>query len=135
MPSKLPEGKVDQLALAVARGSSLASAARSLDVPLRTAQRWAGDPTFPARVVLIRREILSESIGVMTFLTVKAAEKLDGLLDSADEEIRLKAVRAVYADFLSVHTYSDLAARLDALEAPPDGLLGSFDALGAQNFA
>ncbi|MCA1684528.1 MAG: hypothetical protein LC745_00790 [Planctomycetia bacterium] len=121
MPSKRPEGKIDAIALSVARGLSLAAAAREVSVPESTARRWAADPGFPRRVIQIRQEIVSQSVGLLALLMIKAAIKLGKLIDDPDSEVRLKACRAVNADFLALHTHADLSERLDALEDPADG--------------
>src|SRR3954447_183554 len=107
MPSKVPEGKVDQVALGVARGLSLASAAREASVPESTARRWAADPDFPRRVARLRGEILSQSVGILALLMTKAAVKLGKLIDDPDSEVSLKACRAVNADFLAIHSHAE----------------------------
>jgi hypothetical protein len=118
MPSKTPQGKIDAIALAVARGLSLAAAAREAAVAESTARRWAAEPGFPRRVTRIRQEILSQSVGILALAMTRAAVKLGRLIDDPDSEVSLKACRAVNADFLALHAHADLAERLDALEEP-----------------
>lgn len=117
MPSKRPEGKVDRLALAVARGSSLAAAARHLDVPESTARRWAAEPTFKPTVDGFRRQMISRAVGHLTRAANSAVMVLVKLLKSDDEDVRLKAARAVLSDLINVQSHTELADRIGALEA------------------
>lgn len=120
MPSKVPDAKVEQLALAVARGCSLASAARDASVPITTARRWADDPEFPRMVSRFRDQVITQAVGILAKLLTKASVKLGKLIDDPDSEVSLKACRAVNADFQTLHSYADLSRRLDDLEQSPD---------------
>lgn len=121
MPSKIPEAKLDEVATGVARGLSLSAAAREASVPESTARRWAADPAFSKRVALVRRGIVSQDVGVLGLLMVKAAVKLGKLIDDGVSEVSLKACRAVNADFMALHAHADLSERFDALEEPTNG--------------
>lgn len=120
MPSATPEGQIDRLALGVARGLSVRAASKAAGVAPRTGQRWASAPGFPPRVRKIRERIMSQAVGKLTVLANKAAVRLSRLVDSADEDIGLKAVRGVFADLTAARNSLDLAARIEALEAHAD---------------
>jgi hypothetical protein len=97
-----PDARFDALALALARGSSLRRAARECRVAESTARRWAADETFKHQIIQIRQQVISQAVGRLAALATKAAATLGRLLDSADEETRLRAARAILADLVAV---------------------------------
>jgi hypothetical protein len=123
MARKPREALIDSLALAVAGGLSIAAAARSLEIPERTARGWAAAPEFKASVTRLRQEVMSQSVGILGRLAVKASATLGKLLDSQDEDIRLKASKQVLDAALAVREAAEFSERLAAVE----------DRLGANN--
>jgi transposase-like protein len=117
MPSKRPEGKVDALALAVARGSSLSAGARAIGISESTARRWAVDPSFKARISEIRSATVSRSIGHLVRASVQAAKTLTDLLKSKDEQVKLSAARTLLTSLISVQSHAELSERIEVLEA------------------
>jgi hypothetical protein len=106
-----------KLALAMARGESIASWARQNDVPLRTATRWAKDPKVRSFVEAWRRRALSRAIGRMANQAVKAADGITSLAKAAaSESVQLRAWRALLADQMAVAKFSDLEQRMQEIE-------------------
>jgi hypothetical protein len=106
-----------KLALAMARGESIASWARQNDVLLRTATRWAKDPKVRNFVEAWRRRALSRAIGRMANQAVKAADGITNLAKAAaSESVQLRAWRALLADQMAVAKFSDLEQRMQEIE-------------------
>jgi hypothetical protein len=109
--------RIDALALCVARGQSLRSAAKTLGIGSTTARRWSQEPGFADRVDELRRGIISRATGRLARLATKAADTLGELLDPKHEpETRLKAARAILGDLMAIQEHAKLFARLEALE-------------------
>jgi hypothetical protein len=118
-------GKV-QLALAVARGISIAKWARANDVPAPTAYGWAREPEFRRAVETYRRRTIDEAIGRMTRNSTRAADLILNMAERADSEsVRLRAARAIFAEMISVSKYSGLEARLHEAEEMLDASAAS----------
>ena len=132
MARKVPQGTVDELALLVARGMSVAAAARSLDVLDRTARNWAATTEFKATVDSIRASVISQSVGALGKAAVKAVKVLGKLLDSKSEDVQMRAAKEVLSNLLAVRDHAEVSARVDALErrAKPNGrLYGALDSI------
>ena len=87
-----------QFALSIARGNTVAGAARESGTPQSTAYRWLGDPTVATMVSAYRRRIVSETIGQVTSMGRAAADRIRTLIDSDDESIALKAATTALAE-------------------------------------
>lgn len=106
-----------QLALAVAKGTSIADWARDNQVPERTAYNWARLDRFRAKVDSIRRRILDQAIGRLAMQTVDAADEIAELRKHASSEsVKLSANRAVFSDYIGLSKYSGLEGRIAKLE-------------------
>jgi hypothetical protein len=109
--------KKNSLALAIARGNSIAAWARKNNVPLRSAYRWASDPEVRESSELWRRRALNQAIGRMTRFATKAADGIAKLATVSDSDsIRLRAWRAILADQMAVAKFSILEDRMTELE-------------------
>jgi hypothetical protein len=99
-----PEDRVYRLAAAVARGASVRAAARAIGLPERTARRWAQLPQYRYHVAEIRRQVNLQTVGKLSRVALKAAGKLEELLDEPglDHETHLKAIRAAFADLVAM---------------------------------
>jgi hypothetical protein len=119
------QDKKSSLALAIARGKSVAAWARSKNVPLRTAYRWASDPEVRKSSEAWRRHALNQAIGRMARRATAAADGIERLAKGADSEsVRLMAWRAILADQMSVAKFSNLEQRMVELEEMVDGNKG-----------
>jgi hypothetical protein len=106
-----------RLALAIARGESVAEWARRNNVPRRSAFRWASDPKVRRSVESWRRRALDRAIGRMAGLALKAANGIARLADGAESEsVQLRSWRAILADQMAVSKFSNLEQRIVELE-------------------
>jgi hypothetical protein len=117
MPSKPAAAAKDAVALGVARGLSVSAAARAAGVSERTARAWANAPDFKQTVRRAREHVIDQVVGCMNTLAVKATVNLGKLIDSADEDVSLKASVALLDRLLAVREAVELEDRLTALEA------------------
>lgn len=112
----------EAVALLLASGSSVRSAARRSRVGERTVHRWLDeDARFRGRVQELREQLFAQAVGVLTRLAGKAARRLNKLLDSPNEAIRLGACRTVLEAGPRLRELTDFEARLRALEEEFDG--------------
>lgn len=106
----------------LAAGRELKITAREVGVSERSVHAWKGEPVFRAYVAGLRDEMLSQAVGRLAERATQAIETMVGLLDSADEGIRLRASVAVMDTLLRAREHTELAGRvaeLEALAAPP----------------
>lgn len=107
------------LAGLVATGKTLKDAAASLDIPLRTATRYASLPEFKKAVAEIRTEITSGIVGKLSSAASKAVDMLLSLLDPENEpKTRLDACKLILSNLGPLSELAELRGRLDALEKP-----------------
>jgi hypothetical protein len=117
MPDEARLNKKTSLALAIARGQSIAAWANQNEVPRRTAFRWASDANVRREAEAWRRRVLSRAIGQMASLSLKAVAGIAKLGASAESEsVRLRAWRAILADQMAVAKFSDLEQRMVEVE-------------------
>ena len=106
-----------RLALAIARGESVAEWAVRNNVPRRSAFRWASDPKVRRSVESWRRRALDRAIGRMAGLALKAANGIAKLADGAESEsVQLRSYRAILADQMAVAKFSNLEQRVAEVE-------------------
>ncbi len=106
-----------RLALAIARGDSVAAWARRNNVPRSTAFRWAKEPSVRRAVESWRRRALERAIGRMAGLAMKAADGIASLAKGAgSESVQLRAWRAILADQMAVSKFSSLEHRMAEIE-------------------
>jgi hypothetical protein len=106
------------LAVAVAGGESIKSAAGSVGCSSHTAYHLSSLVEFRKRVSEIRSEISQQAVGKLTLAASKAADTLVALLSESQEpSVRLNAAKAILASLLPISEFGELRARLDAIEA------------------
>jgi hypothetical protein len=109
--------KKTRLALAIARGESIAAWAQRNGVPRSSAFRWAKDPKIRAAIADCRRRCLNRAIGRMVSLAKKAADGITELAEGAESEsLRLRAWRAILADQMAISKFSELEHRMAEIE-------------------
>ena len=107
----------DAVALAIARGQNVKTAAKETGVGLRTLHRWlAEDPAFRQRVNELREGLFSQAAGRLSDLAGQATETLGGLLRSEDEKVRLQAARIIFEAAGNFRQMTEVSARLATLE-------------------
>ncbi len=109
--------RLEQLALAVASGLTIKSAAEQTGNSERNAYRLSASDEFRRRVNEIRSEVAAATVGTLTTAASMAAATLIELLDESQEpSIRLQASKAVLAAVGPISELGELRARLDAIE-------------------
>jgi hypothetical protein len=115
---EIPLSKQDQLALAIARGTSVTLWSRANQVPRRTAFRWASDPKVRDVVETCRRRARDRAIGRMARRATWASDQFAMLAKTAESEpVKLRALRSIFSDVLAVSKGPDLKSRLAEIEA------------------
>jgi hypothetical protein len=128
MSEELERGTKEQLALAVARGKSIRSWARSANVPLVTAYRWSKEPEVRKMAEAIRRRALDGAIGNVAMRSSWIMKGLTKLAEGADSEtVRLRALRGLISDMITVSRYSGLETRVAELEGTLHAQRGNAD--------
>jgi hypothetical protein len=115
MPEETFETPRFKLAEGVASGLSLRQAAERAGVKGTTARRIAQKSDFKALVAALAASYVERAARSYSLLCLKAAARLDKLLDSANEEIALRAAKTVIADYVSLREHLNITARLDDL--------------------
>lgn len=85
----------DALALAIAEGRTLKAAAEKCGVSERTVRRRWADGVFRNRVVELRADILTASVGFLVSASNAAVAALVSLLKAESEPVRLGAARSI----------------------------------------
>jgi hypothetical protein len=106
----------ESLALAVASGQTLRSAAASVGVAERTATRRWADAAFRRRVGELRGEMTSRAAGRLVEGMVAAADRLRQLVDATDERVALAAAKELLAASVRIREATELEQRLADLE-------------------
>lgn len=110
-------GRFEALALAIATGKTIKSAAELVGCSERSAYRNSATPKFKQRVNELRSEVAAATVGQLTTAASMAAATLMELLDASQEpSIRLNAAKAILASLAGITELGELRARIDALE-------------------
>lgn len=107
------------LALALAGGATVETAAQAAGVSPRTVHRRAADPAFRALVDEIRAETVRQVVGQLSALGNRAVAALGELLQSKDERVRLAAVRVALGSLLKASGLFEFERRLQEDCQPP----------------
>ena len=111
-------GKFESLALLLASGTSIKSAAVQLGIGSRTAYRIAASDKMKTRVASIRSEVASSTVGTLTLAASEAASALRSLLDPSNPPaVRLNSAKSILASLASISELGELRARIDRLES------------------
>src|SRR4051812_22953304 len=115
---KTPQAQIDMLAEGMARGQSLAAAARAAGIVDRTARNIVTTPSFKQQLTDLRQQVMAQVAGGLAEVAVKAVAGLASLLDAPDldPETKLKVCRGALADWLSASGQVDLAERTRTIE-------------------
>lgn len=106
----------EQLALLVASGIPVKTAAERAHVSLRTARRRMNDPGFLARVEHFRSRLVYDALAKLEGAMSEAADALRELLTHADPHVRIRAAVEVLRNALRVREQHELAERVRRLE-------------------
>jgi hypothetical protein len=104
------------LAVALAAGSNVSVAAEEAGVGRTTAYRRLADPAFRRLVAEMRAELMAEAVGKLAKTMTRAADTLASILDSANENVRLRGARAVLSLGQRLHESVNLDERIREVE-------------------
>jgi hypothetical protein len=110
-------------ALALAKGLSVADAAKEANIGVRTLYTWRKDSSFSAMVQSFRAELFTEALGKLSGLATKAAETMGDLLDSEHDGIRLGAATRIIEAATKLREMIDLSEQLAALREQVEDLV------------
>src|SRR4051794_25480910 len=111
--SAMNPGKLELLALAVAKGEPISDAGQALDLSERTAYRWAGRSDFKARVDSLRREMVAGAIGKLSDAAASAVGTLVELLGVGHPPtVRCSAARSLLTTLIDVQSHFELSERV-----------------------
>ncbi len=113
---------LETLAPLIASGSSIRDACKSIGCSEATGYGLASTDEFRQLVAQIRTQAIQQAVGILTNAATKAAQKLEKLLDSADEKIVLAASSKLLGSLPGMQELHELRARIDAIEKQGPGL-------------
>jgi hypothetical protein len=126
------ESMKPELAIALARGITVARWARENDVPQSTVYRWSHEPEVRKMVEACRRRLIDQAIGRVTKRTSWIFGRITKLADRAESEsVRLKALRSLLSDMMAVSKFSGLEGRMADVEEKLAVRLGNADGAGS----
>ena len=102
-------------ALELARGASVAQAAKKVRIALTTGYRWDKKQEVRQAVDDFRRSVLQTACNKMISITGKAVETLGQLLDSKSEQIRLATARTVIDGTAKLRQLAELEQELEQI--------------------
>jgi len=85
----------EALVMALGTGSNVRCAAIVAGVSERTVYRRLKDPDFCSRISDVREQLFDHAVAKLVDASVDAVDRLWALLDSQDEEMQLKAAKAI----------------------------------------
>lgn len=112
----------DVAAILLARGFTRARAAKAAGVAEKTVYKWLHDPSFKLKVEKARNDFRDAIVGRLVALSTKAVTRLEELLDSDSDAIRLGAIREWQKCALDLGNQYDLAKRIEELRETNFGL-------------
>lgn len=116
----------ETLAVAVAAGSTVRSAAETAGCSESHGYRISREKEFKLRVAEIRSEVTARAIGILTNGSTQAAQAIIELLgDEYDPKDRLAAAKAILASLGPLSELHELRTRLDAIERADKTLRGA----------
>ena len=107
----------EPLAVCVAGGQSIKSAADTSGCSTQTAYNHSATSEFRQRVAALRSEVTAQAVGLLSIGAAQAAATLVELLNATNEpRDRLAAAKAILSSLLPMAEYAELRHRLDVIE-------------------
>src|SRR5262249_54275934 len=115
--SRNVEPETGTVALSIAAGRSIKSAAAEAECGERTAHAWLDDPRYRSLISELRHRMLDEAVGSLVEATNEAVSTLKNLLDDDHVNVRLRAALGIIAAVVRLREHVELERRITALEA------------------
>jgi len=97
-------------------GLSVKDASEKAGVTRKTVYRWLDDDAFKSEVVRVQNIVLERVGSRLSALALKGLSVMDELLDSEDENVRLRASSALLSRFTEILEVLRLEKRIEILE-------------------
>jgi hypothetical protein len=108
--------KQERVALLIAAGRSIKAAAVEARCGERTVHEWLDDPKYHSLISRFPHKMIDRAIGLLARSTNKAVATLARLLDSENENVRLKAASSLLDHSIRMREHVELEGRIAALE-------------------
>jgi transposase len=106
----------DSVAILLARGVSVTAAAEKSGVGRRTITRWLAEHEFQGEIQRLRSELMNRATAQVAGTMTRAATRLRKLLASTDEQVALRAARAILELGPKLRDAGEIEDRLTKLE-------------------
>jgi hypothetical protein len=131
MPEERPRSQKNELAVAIASGTSVAAWVRGNAVPKRTAYRWSREPKVRAAIESYRRRAVDRAVGRMARRVTWATDAIAKLAkDAKSEPVKLAALRSILSDMMAVSQFAGLEQRMTEIEEQLDKQTASTNRAG-----
>ena len=100
----------------VASEHTLTRAAQAAQITRRTLTRWMNEPAFRAELERIRGNISDFAHSQVEALSLKAAHRIEQLMDSDDPNVAHRASKTVLAMSMNVRGQRETRRRMETLE-------------------
>jgi hypothetical protein len=108
---------LDEMAMAIATGTTVRQWAIKQGIPERTCYDWSRTPGFRTQVTDIRRRFIDANVGMLVVASSRATCKLVNLLDSSfSPSIQLSAARTILENVIHISNWADYEDRMSAVE-------------------
>ena len=95
---------------------NISQTCRVFELDRKTFYSWMKQPAFAAELDRLQCEQIAEAVALIKMHTTSAAEKLVALMDSKNEEIQVKASKAVLEYYQKNIEAAELSRRMAAIE-------------------
>ena len=100
----------------VAADPNLTRAAQAAQVTRRTLTRWMNEPTFRAELERIWANLSDFSLSQVEALSLRAAHRIEQLIDSDDPNVAHRASKTVLSMSMSIRDQRETRRRMETLE-------------------
>jgi hypothetical protein len=111
------DSRRDRLAVLLAGGRAIKTAAEESGISERTAERWVREPAFVAHVSDLRGRMVDAAVGKVAEALCYSVEVMIELLVEENPNVRLRAAAEIRDTLIRLREHADYDDRLTRLEA------------------
>jgi hypothetical protein len=115
------DSRRDRLAVLLAGGRAIKTAAAEAGISERTAERWVREPEFLAHVSELRRRMVDAAVGKVAEALCYSVDVMIELLVEENPSIRLRAAEAIRDTLIRLRENANYDERLTRLEVEHAG--------------